>query len=100
MTNRGPQPHPDLQALDRLVGTWQVTGGARGQMVYEWMPGRFFLMQRIDFQHGQNSVQGLEIIGSPAHCQGSFSTDGNTLEGAWVFPGGGGYSSTATRVRP
>jgi hypothetical protein len=37
--------------------------------------------------------------GSPAYYQGMFSADGNTLSGAWVYPGGGGYESTATRIR-
>jgi hypothetical protein len=35
--------------------------------------------------------------GSPAYYRGRFSDDGNTLTGAWVWPGGG-YESTATRV--
>jgi hypothetical protein len=34
--------------------------------------------------------------GSPAYYQGSFSDDGDTLTGAWVYPGGGGYSTTTT----
>jgi hypothetical protein len=37
--------------------------------------------------------------GSPAYYKGSFSDDGNTLTGAWVYPGGGGYSTTTTRVK-
>lgn len=37
--------------------------------------------------------------GSPAYFKGKFSTDGNSNEGAWVYPGGGGYSSTMTRVK-
>jgi hypothetical protein len=37
--------------------------------------------------------------GSPAFYRGTFSADGDTLSGAWVYPGGGGYESTATRVR-
>ncbi|MFN8528561.1 MAG: hypothetical protein U0670_08115 [Anaerolineae bacterium] len=36
--------------------------------------------------------------GSPAYYKGSFSADGNTLSGDWVYPGGG-YSSVSTRVR-
>lgn len=36
--------------------------------------------------------------GSPAFFKGTFSSDGNTCTGAWVFPGGGGYESTMTRV--
>lgn len=36
--------------------------------------------------------------GSPAYYKGKFSADGNTLTGAWVYPGGG-YKTTTTRVR-
>ena len=36
--------------------------------------------------------------GSPAHYKGKFSDDGNTLIGAWEWPGGG-YGSTATRIK-
>jgi hypothetical protein len=36
--------------------------------------------------------------GSPAYYRGEFSPDGNTLTGCWVYPGGGGYDSTATRI--
>ncbi|UNO39305.1 hypothetical protein [Streptomyces sp. MST-110588] len=35
---------------------------------------------------------------SPAYFKGTFDTDGNTLTGAWVYPGGGGYDSTMTRI--
>ena len=136
MTNT-PTPPPDLQRLDRLVGTWNVSGGAQGQVRYEWMEGGFFLLQHVAL----NGSTGLEVIGhlqlfgeaispdihsryydsqgytfdyvyeidgdtlmiwggmkgSPAYYKGSFSADGNTLTGAWVYPDGG-YESTATRV--
>jgi hypothetical protein len=36
---------------------------------------------------------------SPAFYKGKFSKDGNTLTGEWVYPGGGGYQSTSTRVK-
>jgi hypothetical protein len=36
--------------------------------------------------------------GSPAYYKGQFSSDGNTLSGGWVYPGGGGYEATTTRV--
>ena len=36
--------------------------------------------------------------GSPAYYKGQFSEDGNTLSGGWVYPGGGGYEATTTRV--
>lgn len=25
-----PRPNPDLRSLDRLVGTWHISGGAEG----------------------------------------------------------------------
>lgn len=36
--------------------------------------------------------------GSPAYYKGTFSDDGNTLTGGWVYPGGGGYGSVAVRA--
>jgi hypothetical protein len=136
------QPNPDLKSLDRLVGTWKISGGAQGKVTYEWMEGGFFLIQHVDLQHEGHKVNGMEIIGhpqpfgeapgadiksryygsmgetfdyvyevegdtltiwggekgSPAYYKGTFSDDGNTLTGGWVYPGDGGYESTATRV--
>lgn len=37
--------------------------------------------------------------GSPAFFEGRFNEDETTLSGEWVYPGGGGYESTMTRVR-
>lgn len=37
--------------------------------------------------------------GSPAFYKGTFSADGNTNSGAWVYPDGGGYASAMTRIR-
>jgi hypothetical protein len=137
-----PGPSPDLQALDRLVGTWNVSGGAEGTVVYEWLEGNFFLLQHVDFEQDGQRIKGIEIIGherpfgaepspdvksrfydslgntldyvyelegdtltiwggekgSPAYYRGTFSTDGNSCAGAWVYPGGGGYESAMTRV--
>jgi hypothetical protein len=36
--------------------------------------------------------------GSPAYAKSEFSEDGNTGSGEWVYPGGGGYRFTMTRV--
>jgi len=36
--------------------------------------------------------------GSPAYYRGTFGAYGDTLTGAWHFPGGGGYEATATRI--
>ncbi|MFG2009376.1 hypothetical protein ACGFNF_09920 [Micromonospora sp. NPDC048868] len=111
-------------------------------MTYEWMEGRFFLLQRVALTQFGQPVTGLEVIGnlrpfgepvsadvvsrfydstgntldyvyeltgdkltiwggakgSPAYYQGTFSADDTTVTGEWVYPGGGGYPSTMTRV--
>jgi hypothetical protein len=139
---QAPEPNPDLRTLDRLVGTWNVAGGAEGQITYEWLEGGFFLVQHVDLEQDGQRLKGIEIIGhekpfgaepgpdlksryydsmgntldyvyevegdtltiwggergSPAYFRGTFSADGNSCAGAWVYPGGGGYESTMTRV--
>lgn len=136
------QPSTQVRALDRLVGTWKVTGGAPGTVTYEWMEGGFFLLQRVELEQGGAPVHGIEVIGnlhmfgaepsvdvhsryydsvgntfdyvyeiegdtltiwggekgSPAYFRGTFDADGTTMAGAWVYPGGGGYESTMTRI--
>ena len=54
----------ELQALDRLVGTWTITGGAEGTVRYEWMDGGYFLLQHVDLAHDGNRINGLEVIGN------------------------------------
>ncbi len=58
------EPAPDLEALGRLVGTWEMSGDVRGTVTYDWMEGGFFLIQRVDLeqQEGQR-ISGLELIG-------------------------------------
>ena len=34
--------------MDRLVGTWELSGDTEGTVTYEWMEGGFFLIQHVD----------------------------------------------------
>lgn len=45
-----PPPNPDLQTLDRLVGTWDISGGTEGTVPYEWLEGNYFLIQHVDLE--------------------------------------------------
>lgn len=86
----------DLQILDRLVGTWQISGGAEGTVTYEWMEGGHFLIQRVQLsQHGQE-VKGIEIIGRMKPFGGEVSeeiysryydTMGNTFDYVYELEG-------------
>lgn len=58
------QPSTELKSLDRLVGTWSVTGGAEGTVRYEWMPGQFFLLQHVELTQFGQPISGLEVIGN------------------------------------
>jgi hypothetical protein len=60
---KAAQPSAQMKALDRLVGTWEVTGGAVGTVSYEWMSGGFFLLQRVDLTQNGQRITGLEVIG-------------------------------------
>jgi hypothetical protein len=146
-TAMGPEeiaqpPRPDLAGLERLIGRWQITGGADGTATYEWLEGGYFVIQHVELeQHGER-IKGIEVIGrerafdadpgeeitsrfydnqgntldytyevdgdiltiwggergSPAYFKGEFSANGDTIDGAWVYPGGGRYDSTMTRI--
>ena len=49
-----PMPNPDLKTLNRLVGTWALSGDTRGRVKYEWAEGGFFLLQHVELeQDGQ-----------------------------------------------
>lgn len=65
MTNPQETPNPaaDMKALGRLLGTWQVSGGAAGTVTYEWMEGQFFLLQHVDLEQYGQTTTGLEVIG-------------------------------------
>lgn len=134
------QPDPALRALDRLVGSWEISGDATGAITYRWMEGGFFLIQEGELELYGHRNRFTEIIGrerpfggepssdiksrtytasgdtldyvyelvgdtltiwggergSDSLYTGSFNQDGNTLAGAWSWPGGG-YQTTSTR---
>jgi hypothetical protein len=86
----------ELGRLDRLVGTWDVAGGAVGRVVYEWMDGGFFLIQRVRLEQDGQPVTGIELIGRERAFGGPPSEDvrscfydsaGNTLRYVYELEG-------------
>jgi hypothetical protein len=63
MSEQTYHPSEALRRLDRLIGTWRVTGGAEGTVTFEWLDGGYFLLQRVDLEHDGHRIRGLEIIG-------------------------------------
>ena len=81
-------PSPALRSLDRLIGTWKVSGpGLDGQVTFEWMEGGFFLMQHVQLNQGDQKTQGIEIIGYDQESNSLkshyFGSDGSILEYTW-----------------
>lgn len=66
-SQQSAKPNADLKSLERLVGTWKVSGEAEGEIKYEWAEGGFFLLQHFDLLHGGRKIKGVEVIG---HLQG------------------------------
>jgi len=70
-TARPPEPDPALRRLDRFVGTWEVRGrtldveqdNVSGRLTFEWLPGGFFLQQRVQLSFMGYDIAGLEVIG-------------------------------------
>jgi hypothetical protein len=66
-----PLPDPALKLLDRFVGTWDMKGRTLdsdvdhviGRTTFEWLPGGYFLQQRVQINFDGFEVEGLEVIG-------------------------------------
>jgi Protein of unknown function (DUF1579) len=64
------QPDPALKRLEKLVGTWKLTGrtlsskedNITGWTTFEWMPGGFFLKSVGEINFKGFFMQSLEII--------------------------------------
>jgi hypothetical protein len=66
-----PQPDPELKRLDRFVGRWSMEGhlvgsdetNIRGETTFRWLPGGFFLEQRVGIDFMGMKIDSLELIG-------------------------------------
>lgn len=72
---RSPQPDRDLKSLNKLVGTWKISGGVEGSIDYKWMEGEFFLIQEVNLQQYGQTIKGIEIIGHERVFGGEPSKD-------------------------
>jgi len=88
-----PGPDPALRRLDRFVGTWEVTGrtldseadNVSGRLTFEWLPGGFFLQQRVQLNFAGLDIQGLEVIGYDAGTGRFPSTVYSNLAGSPIM---------------
>ena len=72
-----PSPDPALRVLDKLVGTWELTGrfvgaaedGVSGRATFRWLPGGFFLEQRISLDFMGMPIESTELVGYDPQTQ-------------------------------
>lgn len=99
-----------MAAWEPLIGSWASSGSTverpgepaveiMGSDVYEWLPGRHFVVHHVDVRMGGEQVDVLEIIGEPADdgavLMRSFDHGGATAlmratvdaAGVWTFAG-------------
>jgi hypothetical protein len=82
----------------------QIIGNDRmpGSEPADAITGRLYTNQGDTFSYvceldGDTLTIWMDEKGSPSVYQGTFSADGNTIEGEWEWPGGG-YKETMTRT--
>lgn len=102
-------PGVEHALLQPFVGRWRTRGQVRatadapaveieGTDSYEWLPGGFFLLHRVDVRIGGQPAQALEVIGWDADAGSffmhSYDDHGNTgimrmsvREDVWTFLG-------------
>jgi len=77
-----PRPDPALKRLEKFVGTWDMKGrtvgsdvdNVSGRATFEWLPGGFFLQQRIVLSFMGLEIESLELVGYDAETDAFPST--------------------------
>lgn len=104
-----PEPDYGLKRLDIFTGAWKTTGEIKatettpaipieGTDTYEWLPGGWFLLHRVDVRMGDEQIDSVEIIGYdpstgkyPMHYFGYQGSTGvmhaAVNENTWTFTG-------------
>ncbi len=75
-------PDPALKRLQRLIGTWELTGrtldskvnNVTGRLTAEWLPGGFFLRFGGEFNFRGTKFPFLEVIGYDPSTENFLST--------------------------
>jgi len=87
-----PKPDPALKRLEKLVGTWSIKGrtldskedNISGQTTFEWLPGGFFLQQRIEMNFMGMKIHSLELIGYDPSSQAFSSSVYSNMWGSAI----------------
>lgn len=95
--------------LNKLVGNWNTEGlilpsansagiEVKGTDTYEWLPGEFFLLHKVDVRIGDDEVRTFEVIGfdetANHYTMQHYDNKGNSglmtatiVDNLWLFKG-------------
>jgi hypothetical protein len=97
--------HVDLEQYGQSIKGIEIIGHERpfGSEPGEEIKSRFYSNTGDTLDYVYELEEDILTIwggekGSPAFYRGAFGENGDTLSGAWHYPGGGGYEATSTRV--
>lgn len=85
-----------VRVLDRLVGTWRISGDATGTVTYRWMAGGHFLIQHGELELYGHRNRFTEIVGrekpfggepSPDIKARTYTSEGDTLDYVYELDG-------------
>ena len=96
--------HVELEQFGEQITGLEVIGHLKpfGEPAGTDLASRFYdsLGNTLDYTYeidGDTLTIWAGPVGSPAYFRGEFTDGDRVLDGAWVYPGGGGYASTMVR---
>jgi hypothetical protein len=76
-----PPPSPSsrvgrqVEAYAGLIGTWEAEGDVTGTTSYAWLPGGYFIFERVALLQRGHPLQGVALIGQTRAWRGGPSPD-------------------------
>jgi len=64
-----------IDAYARFIGTWDIEGDAIGTASYEWLPGGYFIVERVSLVQRGHPFEGVAVIGQTRAWRGAPSPD-------------------------
>lgn len=85
-----------IDAYAGLIGTWEVEGDVTGRTSYEWLPGGFFIIERVSLIQRGHPFEGVAVIGQARGWRGApspdvvarfYDSEGNSIDAVYELLG-------------
>ena len=70
-----PRLSRPIDAYARFIGTWEGEGEVTGTTSYEWLPGGYFIVERVSLVQRGHPLEGVAVIGQARASRGAPSPD-------------------------